>query len=236
MKLSVPIYQLKRKAKLLARIDDIPLHQALDRIAREQGYTGWSLLAAQHEQPPSATSVLSRLTEGDLVLLGARPGHGKTMLGLRLLLDAVREDRTATFFTLEYTEQESRRRIHSLSGGTELGDKVEIVTSDEISADYIMRHMSDSPCGAVAVIDYLQILDQKRSKPALSEQVPVLRDFARSTGVVLAFISQVDRSFDPDMKALPDMKDIRLPNPIDLKLFTKACFLHDGEARFQEVA
>jgi len=236
MKLSAPIYQLKRKARLLARVADVPLHQALDRTAREQGYTSWSLLAAQHTPPRFATSVLSRLAEGDLLLLGARPGHGKTMLGLELLLDAVREGRTATFFTLECTDQESRRHIRSLSGGEELGDKVEIVTSDEISADYIMRHMSDSPRGAVAVIDYLQILDQKRSKPTLSEQVPVLRDFARSTGVVLAFISQVDRSFDPDMKALPDMKDIRLPNPIDLKLFTKACFLHDGEARFQEVA
>ncbi len=38
------------------------------------------------------------------------------------------------------------------------------------------------------------------------------------------------------MKALPELKDVRLPNPIDLTLFTKACFLNDGEVRFQQVA
>ncbi len=194
MKLSVPIYQLKRRAKLLARNDDIPLHQALDRVARKQGYRSWSLLAAKREPPRSSTSVLSQLADGDLLLLGARPGHGKTTLGLQLLLEAVHEGRQATFFTLEYTEQESRKRIHSLSGGMELGDRVEIVTSDEISADYITRHLSGSSRGTVAVIDYLQILDQKRSKPALSEQVTALRRFARSTGAVLAFISQVGPS------------------------------------------
>ena len=47
MKLSAPIYQLKRRAKLLSRTDTIPLHQALDRIAQEEGFTAWSLLASR---------------------------------------------------------------------------------------------------------------------------------------------------------------------------------------------
>ena len=33
MRLSAPIYQLKRRAKMLARERNIPLHQAQDRIA-----------------------------------------------------------------------------------------------------------------------------------------------------------------------------------------------------------
>src|SRR6186713_2397905 len=105
MKLSAPIYQLKRRAKLLARTDTIPLHQALDRIAQEEGFTTWSLLSSQHE--PSASSMLSQLADGDLLLIAARPGHGKTLLGLQLLLDAVSQARRATFFTLEYTHQQS---------------------------------------------------------------------------------------------------------------------------------
>lgn len=31
------------------------------------------------------------------------------------------------------------------------------------------------------------------------------------------------------------MRDIRLPNLLDLGLFTKACFLHNGEAQLHNV-
>ena len=46
MKLSAPIYQLKRNAKRLSREEKIPLHEALDRVAAQEGFGGWSLLAA----------------------------------------------------------------------------------------------------------------------------------------------------------------------------------------------
>jgi len=45
MRLSVPIYQLKRRAKILARDEKIALHEALDRIAREEGFPSWGLLS-----------------------------------------------------------------------------------------------------------------------------------------------------------------------------------------------
>lgn len=236
MKLSAPIYQLKRRAKVLARTDTIPLHQALDRIAEEEGFPAWSLLASRYETEGSPTSMLSQLADGDLLLIAARPGHGKTLLGLQLLLDAVAKERRATFFTLEYTRQQTLQRIHALPEGEALGDKVEIVTSDEISADYIMRHLAGAPRGTVAVIDYLQILDQQRIKPSLSEQVTAISSFARKTGIIIAFISQIDRSFESDSKGLPDLTDIRLPNQLDLRLFSKACFLHDRKVQLQHVA
>jgi hypothetical protein len=47
MKLSAPLYHLKRKAKLLSRAENIPLHEALDRVARQEVLSGWSLLAAK---------------------------------------------------------------------------------------------------------------------------------------------------------------------------------------------
>jgi len=237
MKLSAPIFQLKRRAKLMARNTTTPLHEALDQIAREEGFARWSLLSSHMAASSLSETILSRLEDGDLLLVAGRPGHGKTVLGLRLLLDAAREGRKAVFFTLEFTEQQARQHIRSLEkDGSRVGDGLDIVTSEDISADYIIRHLSGAPRGTVAVIDYLQVLDQQRSKPALSEQVPALGDFARKTGVVLGFISQIDRSFDPETKRLPDIRDIRLPNRVDLGLFTKACFLHDGEAQLQDVA
>ncbi|KRB49975.1 DNA helicase [Rhizobium sp. Root708] len=237
MKLSAPIFQLKRRAKLMARNDKVPLNQALDQIARDEGFARWSLLSSRMSSGPLSQTLLSRLGNGDLLLLAGRPGHGKTTLGLQLLIDAARAGRTAFLFSLEFTEQQARKHLRALEGDTDgVADRVRIVTSDEISADYIISHLSVSEPGTVAVIDYLQVLDQNRSKPALSEQVQTLGDFAQRTGVVLGFISQIDRSFDPSSKRLPDIRDIRLPNFVDLGLFNKACFLHDGEAQLQDVA
>jgi replicative DNA helicase len=213
MKLTAPIFQLKRRARLAARKDGLALNEALNRIAREEGFAK------------------------DLLLIAARPGHGKTRVGLRLLIDAIRDGRRSLLFTLEYTEQQARERLNSLAaecGG--IADDISIFTSDRISAGYIMEQMSGLEPGAVAVIDYLQLLDQQRSKPALSDQLQTLRAFAGRTRVVLGFISQIDRSFDANGKRLPYLADIRLPNLVDLRLFSKACFLHDGEVALRDVA
>ncbi|WGF86766.1 DNA helicase [Marinivivus vitaminiproducens] len=236
MRLSAPIYRLKRLARRRARVDKIALHEALDRIAREEGFAGWSLLSSRVPANAPSGAMLSRLTDGDLLLLGARPGHGKTRLGLQLLLDAAREGRRAVFFTLEYTERAAIKLIRSLDGDDQgVGGTLEIVTSDDICAAFIIRQLAGSPRGTVALIDYLQILDQQRDKPPLSLQMRSLRAFARETGIILGFISQIDRSFDPEREPMPGVRHIRLPNPVELGVFTKACFLHGGEIRLQDV-
>jgi len=35
---------------------------------------------------------------------------------------------------------------------------------------------------------------------------------------------------------MPGIGDVRLPNPADLGMFSKACFLHDGELELAGVA
>lgn len=236
MKLSAPIFQLKRRAKLMARAGNLPLHEALDKIARDEGFARWSQLSASMAAGPLSASILSRLDDGDLLLMAGRPGQGKTLLGLQLLLDAVRVGRRAVFFTLEYTEPQARGHLRKLATSADLAEKVEVVTTEAIGADLIMAHMADAAPGSVAVIDYLQILDQQRSKPPLADQVAALSAFTHDRGLILGFISQIDRSFDANQKRLPDIGDIRLPNLVDLGLFTKACFLQGGEAQLQNVA
>jgi hypothetical protein len=100
-------------------------------------------------------------------------------------------------FTLEFTEQQARKHLKSLEAdGGSIVDGIQIFTSDQISADYIIGNMSGLEPGTVAVIDYLQLLDQQRTKPLLSEQLQTLSDFAHTTGVIFGFISQIDRSFE----------------------------------------
>lgn len=64
MKLSAPIYRLKRQAKILARQTDKPLNQTLDTIARQEGYRSWSHLSAKAGAKSVAVRLLDRLQPG----------------------------------------------------------------------------------------------------------------------------------------------------------------------------
>jgi replicative DNA helicase len=233
MRLSAPIFRLKRQARLLGRDAGIPLHAALDRIAKREGFRNWSHLAASVPLHRPGSKILSRLTPGDLVLLGARPGHGKTILGLELAVEAARTGRHGFFFTLDLIENDILRFIRSLDvePGT-IDGSFTLDTSDDICADHIIARLDAGPAKSVAVIaviDYLQLLDQKRRNPELADQIRAMKNYAAVSGAIIVAISQIDRSFDPRAKQLPDLSDVRLPNALDLTLFTKTCFLHDGE-------
>lgn len=236
MKLSAPIYYLKRKAKLLSRKEGIPLHQALDRVALQEGYNDWSFLAAQHSKSAPARTLFARLEPGDLMLLGARPGQGKTLMSLELAVEAMKAGNRAIFFTLEYTEKDVLDRFQVIGGNyAQFNDLFEFDCSDAISSDHIISSLRSARHGTLAIVDYLQLLDQKREKPDLAVQVRALKSFAQTRGLIIVFISQIDRSYDPSEKPCPDIRDIRLPNPLDLRLFDKACFLNKGEIRLQAV-
>ncbi|MFK4486054.1 DNA helicase [Bradyrhizobium sp. USDA 336] len=234
MKLSAPIYHLKRKARRLSREAGIPLHDALDRIAATEGFSAWSMLAAKAAALTPASKLFPQFRPGDLVLVGARPGLGKTLMSLELAVEAMKSGHRAAFFSLEYTEKDVLDRLRAI--GVEPAQFVklfEVDCSDAISADYIVKQMEAAPRGTFVVIDYLQLLDQRRENPDLTVQVRALRSFARDTGLIVVFISQIDRSYDSAGKPCPDLSDVRLPNPLDLKLFDKTCFINNAEVQFR---
>lgn len=241
MKLSAPIFRLKRKAKVLARESDLPLHMALDRVARNEGFRAWSHLAASASASASdhrsASEMLAQLKPGDLLLLGARPGHGKTLMGLELAVEAVRTGRPGFFFTLEDNKDVVFERLQALgTDRTMVEEKLTIDTSDDICADHIIDRIGRESSGAVVIIDYLQLLDQRRRNTELGLQMKTLRVFASANGSIIVALSQIDRSFEAAGKCFPELADIRLPNPLDISLFTKACFMHNGETHLEELA
>jgi replicative DNA helicase len=233
MELSQPIHRLKRRARLLSRREGIPLHAALDRVAREEGFSAWSMLVAQSVATSPGRVKLSQLSDGDLLLLGGRPGQGKTLLSLELAVQAVKAGRTAVFFTLYSTHAEILRCVAAIGADPRsFGAKVRIDTSDDISADHIISQLQSAARGTLVIVDYLQLLDQKRENPTLAQQVKALRAVARERGLIFVFLSQIHRSFDGGEKDVPGLADIRLPNPLDLMLFTKACFVHANKVSF----
>ncbi|MEP7457021.1 DNA helicase [Phyllobacterium sp. SB3] len=234
MKISAPVYHLKRKAKLLSRLEKIPLHKALDRIAAGEGFDSWSLLAAKISEVSHSAKLFEQLRAGDLVLIGARPGHGKTLLSLELAVEAMKTGKSASFFTLEYTRKDIVDCFRRIGADWEkFKGLFEFDTSDAISADYIVGRLASAARGTLVVIDYLQILDQNRDKPELMTQIRKLKSFAKDKGIIIILLSQIDRLYDPAAKPFPEITDVRLPNPLDLSLFNKTCFVNNGEIRFQ---
>ncbi len=237
MKLSAPIYRLKRQAKLLSRRENVPLHKALDSVAQQEGFTSWSLLATQLRNNKLGQSLLQRLNAGDLLLLGARPGHGKTLLSIELAIEAMTTGHKSFFFSLEYTESDIANSFNGLgSDMTGFGELFAFDGSENICAAYMIEQLAQAPIDSVVIVDYLQLLDQNRNTPPLMEQVQALKTFAQDRGLIFVFISQIQKTFDTEQKTpgetqnrLPELADVRLPNPLNLALFDKSCFLNSGE-------
>lgn len=230
MKLTHPIYRLKRIARQKARQTGLPLSQALNELAVAEGFTSWSNLASVWRSRGPAEVLLDRFREGNLILLAARPGQGKTLLGLELAATASVGGRNATFFSSECSETDVQRKLTESGFGTpgkNTGPAMDL--TDCVCARHIISRLDHAPRKTIAVIDYLQVMDQDRREPPLGEQIVNLRRFARDRGHTIVFLSQVHRSFDPKSKPLPDFEDLRTTNPVDLSLFDAGCFLHDGE-------
>jgi replicative DNA helicase len=231
MKLSAPIFRLKRRAKVMSREAQIPLTEALNRVAADEGFGSWSLLAARYAKRDPAPIILARLEPGDMVLVGARPMQGKTMLAMNILAEASKSGHPCAYFTLEHTTTEAVE-IMRFVGLDATSANVLLDASDAICADYMIGKLKGAKAGAVVLVDYLQALDHHRETPPLADQISALKKFADEAGLIFIFISQIDRHYDSATKALPDISDVRMPNKVDASLFSKTCFLREGEVIF----
>lgn len=234
MRLSSPIYKLKRQAKLNARSNGLKLNQALHQNAISEGFQDWGHLASQYSKTTPGKEIMSRIQAGDMLLIAARPGHGKTLLALELAALSNTPERTCYVFSLDYNQRNIRNAFVCL--GREINERARslvIDTSDEICAEYIIKLLSSSSEKAVVIIDYMQLLDQKREHPPLNEQLQMLKRFAHKTGTVFIFSSQVDRTFELSSNKFPTLEDIRLPNPIDTSCFNGLVFLNEGDITVQ---
>ena len=227
MRFSVPIFRLKREARGLARRRAIALHLALDEIARREGFKSWNHLASSSAAQGPAARMLSAIDPGDLLVLAARPGQGKTVLGLEILAEALAIGRQAIFFSSECTREETGRLLIECGRPGAAGRICQELV-DNVCARQIQARLCATGAGTVAVVDYLQIMDQHRSEPPIGLQIAQLKELAAARGVSLVFLSQVHKSFDPGTKSLPDFSDLRVVNPLDHSLFNKGCFLHGG--------
>lgn len=240
MKLSAPVHVLKNQAKNLKKSEGISLNRALDLIAQKEGFNSWSLLAKKSLgiYPKRYEDLLGFLNPGDLVVVAARPGYGKTSFTIGLFVKAIQEKRSVSFFfSLSETHMDVARRISVYDETIGQDDSVfRLDYSNEISADYIIeRTQKEISKNSVIIVDYLQLLDEKRTNPPVQEQVEKLKAYAKQKGCIIIFLSQVKREIEYRNDKSPTLDDLRLPNPLDVKLFNKGILLYRKSFEAEEV-
>jgi len=236
MKLSAPLHLLKSRAKAIKKNSSLTMVEALDHIAKKEGYLSWSSLQTQqkHVLPKTKQEVFAYLNPGDLMLIGARPGLRKTQFALDILVQALVEDRYCYFFSFEYTHSNISNYLLDDYCNTKY---LSIDLCDEISASYIIdKTKSTLSKPGVIVVDYLQLLDQKRSNSDIQQQLKTLKAYAKERDFIIIFISQLDRSFDEKCDVLPTINDIRMPNEFDVTLFNKLMLIHGKGQLFLQPA
>ena len=230
MKLSSPIHVLKNQAKLLKKEKAIPMVEALNSIAEREGFSSWSLLKSKqpNELPNSYDEILNYFNEGDLVLIGARPGTGKTNFSIGLLVRAIQKKEVKNYyFTLSEVHKDLAGRIASYDESIGAHNPfLGYSYSNDIQASYIIKNtQQEISKGSLIVIDYLQLLDERRINETLQDQVEALKAYAKKTGCIIIFISQLNREIENRIDRKPTLDDIRLPNPLDLSLMNKIVLL-----------
>lgn len=236
MKLSAPVHVLRGQAKKLKKSSELSLVAAQDKIAQQEGFVSWSHLIAKQRDllPNSLEELLDYFNPGDLVLVGARPKKGKTLVTASLIAASeIKGAPQSHVFTLVEHEHTVRDRIEAhLEQVGVANTAVNVDCSDEICASYIVDRLQGVNLqGALVVVDYLQLLDERRTNPTLQNQLESLRLFAIETGCIILFIAQLSRKVDEKPNVAPTENDIRLPNPLDLRLFNKLMFLHKLDER-----
>lgn len=95
------------------------LNRAMERIQRSQMATG---LTGVPSGFPSLDAITMGWQEGNLIVIGARPGHGKTAIALNMARAAAVDHGIPTaFFTLEMTDVELADRIIATETGLSSG-------------------------------------------------------------------------------------------------------------------
>jgi hypothetical protein len=124
VKLSAPIHVLKGQAQLLRKDQPISNTEALNLIAKREGYNSWSLLHSEHRDgfPAAYDGILDYFNPGDLVLIGARPSKGKTIFTIGLLVQAIQK-KTAKNYCFSLSETHKNIADKMAIYDENLGDK-----------------------------------------------------------------------------------------------------------------
>ena len=183
-------------------------------------------------------NTITGLNRSDLVIIGARPGMGKTSFALNIARHAaITAGKRVAFFSLEMSKEQLASRIISteaLVGGTKLrtGDLTEVEWTRLVEAGDILSkadlYLDDSPGITVpemkakvrrlkdvdlVIIDYLQLMNSAKRidnrVQEISEITRSLKIMAKELNIPVVTLAQLARAGEKRQEHRPVLSDLR---------------------------
>lgn len=207
------------KELIAAETSGIKLHGVSSGFSRLDGY-------------------IQTFAPGNLYLLGARPGMGKTALALNFAINAAKQDKTVLFFSLEMPNIQLGKRLVSTCSGFSTSSLNERTSAKELdqfvrSYDFLSKlsiYMQDSAglsieelCAItrqayrqkkldMLVVDYTQLVysSGKESETLLVGKISKsLKNIAKELNIPVIALSQLNRSLESRQDKRPMLSDLR---------------------------
>lgn len=174
-----------------------------------------------------------RLMPGDLCVLAARPGRGKSALAAQFASGCLRQNQIPAFFTYEMSEsQVIERMLIQSTGSREIKRRLQALTLlppfpiigptiarsiDRIEA-YAKLLASTWPNLALVIIDYLQLVEPADSTVPREQQVAAisrrLKLLALELQLPVLLLAQLNRSSEIERRE-PGLSDLRESGSIE---------------------
>lgn len=229
--------QVKPMSKVIGKVLD-ELQIRIDNDNHLEGLpTGWRYL----------DKYIGGWNKGNLVVIGARPGMGKTALGLNFCIEGSKYGKYL-FVSIEMSDEElAKRQISYFSNIENYKIRNASITKKEIEGISELLYSQDSDFDVidskdnnvfniistcklvkakkgldVVVVDYLQKLDanERDTRKNVSVISTALKNFARESGVTVIALAQLNRDGKEDRPQLTDLKESgQIEQDADVVLF-----------------
>jgi replicative DNA helicase len=198
---------------------------------------------------PQLDRLTGGLQKGDLVIVAARPGMGKSALIMNIAQNVGQRGKVVAVFSIEMASRQLAIRYLSclsdvpiwkikkadgltkteLKSFIEGSGKVQIMTADGLTVEEIgalARQLNREQPLELIIIDYLQLIRYTRHGGMDEELTHIsssLKSLARALGVPILAAAQLNRKVDERPKPIPMLSDLRgsgaIEQDADLVLF-----------------
>ena len=162
-------------------------------------------------------TVLTGLGRGDLIILAARPGMGKTSFALNIATRVAMQQKVpVAIFSLEMTKEQLTNRILSAEAGIYMDDTSGITITEMKAKIRRVNQDPTRPNVGLIVIDYLQLMTTgQRSENRVQEISSITRNLkimAKEMNVPIIALSQLSRAVEKqgnNSSHRPQLSDLR---------------------------
>lgn len=178
------------------------------------------------------------LRGGDVVIIGARPGQGKSALALKIALNIAKLGKASLIWSLEMSHQQLTQRLSSIESGVNLTkimagkmnqdeysrvteslknlNGLPIYVEDDVSATIYdmmtkVRRLHQKNHVQVFILDYIQLLttDSENQTHEIGVISRSLKKLAMELNITCIGISQLNRNVESRIDKRPVLSDLR---------------------------